>query len=107
MPEKSAHEYGDDEFKEYLKESENSDPLILIINTLRCKIKAVSELYSKSLDAYLKMKDDDPLKKELVKYIMKLTEQASQTMDQFNYALLSDDIGNDDTGTNEDISDES
>ncbi len=93
-----AEEYnGDDKFRDFMdREYNKTDPIVVIIEAIRCKIKAVAEIYSKTLDTYISLDSTDPLKEILKKEIIKLIEHIEQTMDQFNYALISDDGVDDD-----------
>ena len=83
--------YGDDKFRDFMnREYNKNDPLIIIIEALRCKINAISEIYAKSLDAYTSLKIDDPLRETLIVHIKKMMEHTIQTMEQFNLALIDD-----------------
>lgn len=82
------------------REYTRTDPIIVIIEAIRCKINALSDIYSKTLDAYAALKPEDPLKEKLKEHILKIMDHTLQTMDQFNYALINDD---DNTEEEEDI----
>ena len=84
-----SDQFGDDSFREFM--DNKTDPVIVIIKTLNIKIKAIADIYSKSLDAYCSLYATDPLKKDLIEHIKKLIEHSQQTMDQFNYTLIPDD----------------
>ena len=87
-----ANEFGDGDFKDYMdREYNKQDPLMIIIKAIRYKMLAISDIYSKTLDAYMTLKDDDPLKPELKAHILRMMEHTKQTMNQYNYALISDD----------------
>ena len=90
MAEKTP-KFGDEEFDKYIKESDKTDPLVLIINTIRYKTKTIYEFYSKSLDIYIKLDEKDPLKERIRDFLIKLIDHSLQSMDQFNYALIDND----------------
>jgi hypothetical protein len=84
--------FGDEDFKDFMdKEYNKHDPIIIIIEAIRCKMLAISDIYSKSLDAYMSLKDDDPLRENLKEHILKMMEHTQETMNQFNYALIEDE----------------
>ena len=86
-----AKKYGDEDFKDYMdKEYNKQDPLMIIIEAIRCKMLAVSDIYAKSLNAYVGLKDSDPLKEDLKAHILRMMEHTQQTLDQYNYALIND-----------------
>lgn len=87
----SESEYGDENFKDFM---DKSSELKIVINTIRYKIKSIIELYSSSLNTYLKLNNEDPLKKELREYLLELFKHSLQAIDQFDYALLGDDDQN-------------
>lgn len=92
--------FGDKEFGDFMKKEYNGqDPIIIIIEAIRCKMLAVSDIYKKSLDTYVTLPEGDPLKNDLRDHILRMMEHTQQTMDQFNYALISDD--EDDEGEDE------
>ena len=96
-------EFGDDRFKEFMNKfmnPEEGDSLGQILSAIKFKIKSISELYSKTLDTYLVLKDGDPVKENLTKYIFQLIEQSLQTLDQFSYVLIDLEDGNNDDITN-------
>jgi len=88
-------QFGDEQFREFMNKQQNKeDPIIIIIEALKYKINAVSNIYSKTLDAYHPLPENDPLKAELREYLKVLMEQILRTVDQFNYALLNEeDLG--------------
>lgn len=53
----SESEYGDENFKDFM---DKSSELKIVINTIRYKIKSIIELYSSSLNTYLKLNNEDP-----------------------------------------------
>ena len=96
----SDDKFGDKEFRDFMKREYNKqDPIIIIIEAIRCKMLAVSDIYKKSLDIYVTLPETDPMKKDLREHILRMMEHTQQTMDQFNYALISDD--EDEEGDNE------
>jgi hypothetical protein len=94
-------EFGDKNFGEFMEnddDHENNTPecpkingMLLIVSTIREKMKFINMLYKESLMRYEKLKDDDSLKPELKKYIIDLMAQSTMAMDQLDFALLNDD----------------
>ncbi len=89
-------EFGDQKFRDFMNTEYNSktDPLIIIIEALHCKISAIREIYSKTLDTYASLKDDDPMRKELIEDKKNLMDIFTRTMEQFDLAMI--DEGDDD-----------
>ncbi len=84
-----SEKFGDSEFKDFMsREYSKEDPLIIIIEAIRSKMLAVSDIYATSLKTYEKLVEGDPLKDSLKKHIEAMMEHTLQTMDQFNYALI-------------------
>lgn len=94
--------FGDEKFKEYMgkiEKFEEGDSLDSVLNTLKYKITIISDLYSKSVETYIAVEKDDPIKKDLSKYINQLIEHSIQTFDQFNYILIDIEDNNDNEET--------
>ena len=87
-----ADKFGDSEFKDFMnREYNREDPLIVIIEAIRAKMLAVSDIYGKSLDAYVQLEKDDQLKTVLKGNIEKMMDFALETLNQFNCALINDE----------------
>lgn len=96
-------EFGDEKFREYINNinnSEESDSLCLILDTLRFQIKTISDLYKKSLDTYFVLEKEDPVKKSLANYINQLTNHSLRLFEQLSYILV--DIQDTDEDDDED-----
>lgn len=96
---------GDEEFQDYL--DNNNTPtehhqLTLIVDAIDRKAETLIDLYSKSLEYYKVMRDDDPLKNELRIFISDLIKNGTHTLNQFDYAIISnspdDDSDEEDNG---------
>lgn len=85
------NKFGDSDFRNFINREYRSDPLELVVSTINSKMNAVINVYSKTLEAYRNLKDEDPLKNDLREHIKQMMAQTLQTMDQFNYALIDDD----------------
>ena len=84
-------EFGDEKFREYinsLNNSEETDSLCQILGTLKFEIETLSDLYKKSLDTYLVLGKEDPLKENLLNYINQLTNHSLRIFEQISYILV-------------------
>jgi len=106
--------YGDKEFEDFMENDEGNDSsqghecpkineMVLIISTIREKMKFINSLFKESVGSYEKIKDGDPLKTDLKKYITDLMVQSVEAMNQLDYALI--DTSDDDSknGTQEEL----
>lgn len=85
---------GDKDFQDYLDKNPPGDQLGIIIKTINQKAKNIYDFYSKTLDIYKDLKENDPLKDELQNFIQNLINISLHTLSQFDYALLEDDSEN-------------
>lgn len=95
-------EFGDEKFKEFMNKTSNlkedEDSLETILNSIKYKMDIISKLYLTTADTYLGVKEKDPIKKDLHKFLNQLIEYATQGLDQFNYVLIDfEETGNEDT----------
>ena len=94
MSDLNIPESGDEAFEKFLKDNidKNMEKSILtIIYSLKEKTSYMNNFYKISLESYMKMTPDDPLKKDLGKTILKLIKQSLMAVNQFDYVLLEDD----------------
>jgi len=89
---------GDEEFQDYLDKDNTpiEDQLSLIVDAISRKAETLVDLYSKSLEYYKGMRDDDPLKNELKIFISDLIKNGIHTLNQFDYAIISNSPDDDD-----------
>jgi len=107
MEDKNNIEYGDERFKKFInnlgdqkRENNPEEPFELILNALKYKINAISEFYTNTLTAYLRIREDDPLKEDFRKYLNLLIDSSMQAIDQFNYMLIDLDNTEEDDSIN-------
>lgn len=88
---------GDEEdFENFLEDESNTEgqednQLSFIINTLKFKIDAISDLYNTTITNYQKIPEIDPVKTILKDYIEKLIGLSLQALNQFDYTLIDDE----------------
>jgi len=97
-------ENNDKEFDDFLNEGDKKTPIsMIVIYTIREKIKYISEIYSKTLDSYIALKDEDKLKKTLSKYLEDLIKQAQQSITQLDYTIMGLEDSKEDQEPKEDL----
>jgi hypothetical protein len=72
--------------------------MVLIVSTIREKMKFIYSMYKESMNHYEKLNDNDPLKADLKKYVTDLMAQSTIAINQFDYALVRDDDDDDSAG---------
>lgn len=83
----------DKEFQDYLNNNPNPavDQLTIIINAINQKANNILKFYSKSLDIYKELEQNDPIKNPLKEFIIDLIKSSIITISQFDYALIDDE----------------
>lgn len=90
--------YGDKDFENFMDDGNGQEKeecpkineMVLIVSTIREKMKFINAIYRESLNSYEKIKDDDSLKPDLKKFITDLMAQTMVAMNQLDYALIDD-----------------
>lgn len=98
-----ADNFGDAEFKSFMDDDKNNNEpesnehscprvneMVLIVSTIREKMKFIDGLFKEALVRYEKMPIEDPLKEKLREYILDLMTQSTRAMEQLDYALIDD-----------------
>lgn len=83
----SNDEFNDEEFREFMKDSNYQD-ILIIIKTIFDKMSFIRELYDNTLKRYIELKEEDPLKDILKQYIIDLIAESKQSFKQFDYAII-------------------
>ena len=79
---------GDDEFKEFLKNSQGMDLPSFIIHATGKKLEKVVDLFELALKQYEKLTADDPLKKKLADYLVTLMTSSTRSLDVYDYIVV-------------------
>lgn len=106
-------EFGDERFQEYMNRinsSEEEDAIEHILEALKFEMTSISDLYKKSIDRYILLTNNDPIKEKLSKFIIQLIDHLTNTIDQFNFILVdihgSEEEDEEEKGTDENKTDE-
>jgi hypothetical protein len=90
MNDKENHEPGDQDFENFIRENSvacMSFPLFVV----KEKMRAIQNMYSRTLDTYVNLGEAEPLKRKLLNYLEKLVTTSCETFDQFDFLLIDDD----------------
>jgi len=84
------HENSDEDFKEFLKnQNSNSDSLAeWVVATSLAKMDILKETFRISMDSYLKLSNEDPLKKDIGEFSKNMSQEINYVIRTIDYVVM-------------------